>query len=174
MFIIDNVNIPIVIKKTDFVKNLNFVPIYRGISTIKSLMTKEEFKNYVLSEAKRIIASENNSASKKKAANKETDGDYITSDSITKLVNEMKAINKSLAISNPLIAENNIVDKVVGEEETRKLTTPVGRKYDIELKDTLNETMIHYNDQKKVIIKESDSKSRWNKLINYKPISEEE
>lgn len=132
-------------------------------------MTKEEFKSYVLAEAKKHLAAEQNSTSDAQAINEgANEGDYINSDAILKLAEEMKSINKSLAMDNPLISEGSIVDDIVGENEVRKLTTPVGREYNIDLKESLNETMTNYNDQKKVINKDTTSKDKWNHLVNYK------
>jgi len=85
----------------------------------------------------------------------------------------MKSINKSLAMDNPLIYEGNIVDDIVGKSEVRKLTTPVGREYNIDLKDSISETMTNYNDQKKVINKDSTSEDKWNHLVNYKRLGKD-
>jgi hypothetical protein len=97
----------------------------------------------------------------------------VTPDSIAKLAAEMKAINQSLMVNNPLIAESNIVDSVIGKDGGRKLRTPVGREYNIELKDSLSETMIHYNDQKLINHKQEKLNETWNRLTNYKKFSDE-
>jgi hypothetical protein len=136
-------------------------------------MTKEELKDYVLAEAKKYLAQEQNSTSDTRAINEGDDEDYINSEAIFKLAEEMKSINKSLAMDNPLISEGNMVDDIVGEDEVRKLTTPIGREYNIELKGSLNETMVNYNDQKKVINKDTTSEAKWNHLVNYKRFGNE-
>ena len=135
-------------------------------------MTKEEFKQYVLSEAKKLLAQEQDSTPDSDVVEEGLDGEYINSEAILKLADEMKSINKSLAMGNPLISEGNIVDDIVGKEEVRKLTTPIGREYDIELKSNLHETMTNYNDQKRVINKDTTSQDKWNHLVNYKRLGE--
>ena len=136
-------------------------------------MTKEEFKQYVLAEAEKFLAQEQDSTSDSEIIEEGVDGDYINSEAILKLADEMKSINKSLAMGNPLISEGNIVDDIVGKDEVRKLTTPIGREYNIELKANLNETMTNYNDQKKVINKDTTSQNKWSHLVNYKRLGEE-
>ena len=139
----------------------------------KTSMTKEELKSYVLAEAKKYLANEQNSTSDTQAINEGADGEYINSDAILKLAEEMKSINKSLAMDNPLISEGNMVDDIVGKDEVRKLTTPIGREYNIDLKESLNETMTNYNDQKKVINKDTTSEDKWNHLVNYKRLGKD-
>ncbi|MDG1949831.1 MAG: hypothetical protein P8J32_03350 [bacterium] len=136
-------------------------------------MTKEEFKQYVLAEAEKYLAQEQDSTSDSEVIEEGADGKYINSEAILKLADEMKSINKSLAMGNPLISEGNIVDDIVGEDEVRKLTTPTGREYNIELKSNLNETMTNYNDQKKVIHKDTTSQDKWSHLVNYKRLGDE-
>lgn len=149
-------------------------------------MTQKEFKEYVLREAKAIMkretlqdkqdssikAKKEHRSSKSKLHEEVKQEDKITPESIAELAKQMKLINESLLVNNPLIAEENIVDEVIKENAKRKLKTPVGREYDIEMKETLHETMIHYNDQKLLNHKKENSTETWNRLTNYKRFSD--
>lgn len=107
---------------------------------------------------------------KKKAQKKE---ETITPDAISQLAEQMGAINKKLAVSDPLISENNIVDEVI-KENKRKLKTPMGQEYDIELKDDLGETMLHYNSKKSLNHGKESLNETFGRIMNYKPLSERE
>lgn len=135
-------------------------------------MTQKEFKAYVLKEAKALMAKELQQEQSSTAKAEET-LESISPESIAKLAQEMKAINETLMVNNPLIAENNIIDDIVGESESRKLRTPLGREYDIEMKDTLNETMTNYNDQKHLNHNKESMNETWDRLTNYKRFSDE-
>lgn len=136
-------------------------------------MTQEEFKAYVLKEAKAQLAKELQQEQASTVKPEETT-ESISPESIAKLAEEMKAINETLMVNNPLIAESNIIDNIVGEDEGRKLRTPVGREYDIEMKETLNETMTHYNDQKHLNHNKEKMNETWDRLTNYKRFSDED
>jgi hypothetical protein len=126
----------------------------------------EEFRNYVISEAKKHLFSfESGVKNKDKKPVKEElepivdDKISITPDEIDRLAEEIKKINKSIDLRNPLISE--------GEEDF------VGQI----MKKTIRERNINVdeiNKEKHIEFKNESEKNKWDRLLNYNTLKSDD
>lgn len=142
-------------------------------------MKKDNLKDYVF---RKISEIEESTFPKKN----DSDVSGFKSDSVANLVNEIKKINKSINLLNPLmgegfsfvendtIEEKNTSKKKQKDESTkRNLKTPMGKEYGIEMKEGLNETITNYNKEKSISHSKESEKDSFNRIMNYKPFTED-
>ena len=93
------------------------------------------------------------------------DSNNITPDQIKKLAEEMKKINKSIDLKNPLISElgASIVSSVLNESASEKEAIIKERQLDV---DGINKSknIIHVNESEK---------DKWKRMMNYNVFDDE-
>lgn len=130
-------------------------------------LSEAEFKAYVVKKAKEYIFGTTDNL--KDPAINESVEDSITPDSVKGLVSDLKKINASLSFKEPIIES-------VAPAETmpdRKFHVGSYENVSIDLKETLTETMNHYNRQKSLKHGKDDSTTNWKRLVDYKKFEEE-
>ena len=93
------------------------------------------------------------------------DSNNITPDQIKKLAEEMKQINKSIDLKNPLISElgKGVLSAVLNENSSRKDAQIKERQLDV---DGINKSknVIHINESEK---------DKWKRMMNYNVFDDE-
>ena len=134
-------------------------------------MNKEEFKNHVISEAKKYIFSqEKNIDVEKLNPIKENvtpssimvDDSRISSADIKKLAEEVKKINKKIDLRNPLIFEGDesMVESILGENKSNLRD----RELDVD----------GINKNKHISFQNEGEKDKWNRMLKYNIFSDED
>ena len=122
-------------------------------------MNQEEFRAYVIAEAKKYLTQETPKVSKEKPKVIESVvvpvKPSIAVSDITRLVDEMKKINKSIDLRNPLIfeGEGSMVESIMQEG-----------------KDALRERELDVdgiNKQKQISFQNEAEKEKWNRMLKY-------
>lgn len=122
-------------------------------------MSQEEFRAYVIAEAKKYLTQETPKVSKEKPKVIESVvvpvKPSIAVSDITRLVDEMKKINKSIDLRNPLIfeGEGSMVESIIQEG-----------------KDALRERELDVdgiNKQKHISFQNEAEKEKWNRMLKY-------
>ena len=122
-------------------------------------MNQEEFRAYVIAEAKKYLTQETPKVSKEKPKVIESVvvpvKPSIAVSDITRLVDEMKKINKSIDLRNPLIfeGEGSMVESIMQEG-----------------KDALRERELDVdgiNKQKHISFQNEAEKEKWNRMLKY-------
>lgn len=131
-------------------------------------MTQEEFRKYVIEEAKKHLFSNENVApasSPKPISESENKPaplkESISPSDIKTLADEIKKINKKIDLRNPLISEGNesLVETIMGK--TKPLQE---RQLDV---DSINKN-------KDLNHKNESEKAKWSRMIEHKKFSEED
>jgi len=141
-------------------------------------MNKEEFKKHVIAEAKKYLFSKEsdipaetlnvikeNVSIEANVVEKPT----IKASDVKRLAEEMKKINKTIDLRNPLISESehSLVDKILEEGDVH-LTTRDSHLREREL------DVDDINKKKHISIQKEGEKDRWNKVLNYHVPDDEE
>lgn len=132
-------------------------------------MNKEEFKKYVLAEArKHIFSIDTNSAEPKDTPINESENPVVSSNDeeinptdIKRLAEEIKKINKSIDLRNPLLFDSG--ESMV--ESIMKNNAQALRDRELDV-DSINK-------QKNVNFKNESEKDKWNRMINHSKFNEE-
>lgn len=124
-------------------------------------MTKEEFKKYVLAEAQKYLFSTEKGTPEVIKENAQVDitpdtSLSITPSDITKLAEEMKKINKTIDLRNPLISESDesLVETILNENAKE-----AGRTRVLDVDDI--------NKKKHIPFQNEGEKDKWNRMLNY-------
>lgn len=126
-------------------------------------MNKEEFKKYVIEEAKKHLFSTEQRAEKAKPISESAHKTYveqISSSDIKKLAEEIKKINKNIDLRNPMISESEegIVDSIMNEAKILR-----ERGLDV---DSINK-------QKNIGYQSESEKDKWSRMMEYHKFNEE-
>lgn len=135
-------------------------------------MNKEEFKKYVIAEAKKyLFSTENETPAENLNTIKESKD--ITSkpatlewklnpSEIKKLAEEIKKLNKKIDLRNPLISESDesLVETIINEHKS----TIRERQVDVD----------NINKKKHVPFQNEGEKDKWNRMLNYDVPADEE
>ncbi len=132
-------------------------------------MNKEEFKKYVLAEArKHIFSIDTNSTEPKGTPINESENPVVSSNNeeinptdIKRLAEEIKKINKSIDLRNPLLFDSG--ESMVESIMKNNAQTLRDRELDV---DSINK-------QKNVNFKNESEKDKWNRMINHSKFNEE-
>lgn len=130
-------------------------------------MNKEEFRKYVIAEAKKYLFSTENAKSVEspktiqETVKVKPTTCNITPSEIKKLAEEMKQINKIIDLRNPLISESeeSLVESIINKNKPSK-GTPLNL-------DEINKKK-HINHQNE------GEKDKWNRMLGYNIPSDEE
>jgi hypothetical protein len=131
-------------------------------------MNREEFKKFVLEEAKKYISSTEEGVKPtqikegvevKSSPKKELD---ITPDEVKSLAEEISKINKSIDFRNPVIADVELVSE--SEDKSKSKNTYVKPSEKIKRYDD----MIDYNNKKDLNHINESEKDKWNRMLNYR------
>lgn len=127
-------------------------------------MNKEEFKKYVMSEAKKYLFSTEQAAPEVKPISESVEKpstEKVNASDIKRLAEEMKKINKKIDLRNPLISESEegIVDTIMNESNALR-----DRELDV---DSINQhkNLNHQNEAEK---------DKWSRMLDYKKFSEDD
>lgn len=135
-------------------------------------MNKEDFKKYVIAEAKKhLFSTENEVPANTLKAIKENvnisitpidKSNVINPLDIKRLAEEIKKINKKIDLRNPLISESDesLVESIMNENKL----TPRERQLDV---DSINKS-------KHIPFKNEGEKDKWNRMLNYDIPEDEE
>lgn len=92
----------------------------------------------------------------------------ITPSAVKELVDQMKKINSSLSFTNSLIDTNLNESEITEKPNTKRYLKVAGyENKNIELGETLKETMSIYNKQKDVTRGTETDETSWKRLVNY-------
>lgn len=127
-------------------------------------MNKEEFKKYVISEAKKHLFSTDKPTEVVKPITESIEQkskEQISSSDIKKLAEEIKKINKNIDLRNPMISESNegIIDTILNEAKNLR-----ERELDV---DSINQ-------QKNLGHQNESEKDKWSRMLGYKKFEEEQ
>lgn len=127
-------------------------------------MNKDEFKKYVISEAKKYLFSTEQKASEVKPVSESVEDvskTELSSSDIKKLAEEIKKINKKIDLRNPMISESEegIVDSILNEAKNLR-----ERGLDV---DSINK-------QKNVGYQNESEKDKWSRMLGHKKFEEED
>lgn len=129
-------------------------------------MNKEEFKKYVVAEAKKYLFSTENKAPAESPKvikeNINTATGSITPSEIKRLAEEMKQINKSIDLRNPLISESeeSLVESIINKNK------PGSKGAALDLDDI--------NKKKHINFQNEAEKDKWNRMLDYNVPNDEE
>lgn len=139
------------------------------INTFNFNMNKEEFKKYVLAEArKHIFSLDSNSTESQDTFLNESENPAISSQKeeinpsdIKRLAEEIKKINKEIDLRNPLLSDSgeSLVESIM-KNNAQPLKD---RELDV---DSINK-------QKNITFKNESEKDKWNRMINHSKFNEE-
>lgn len=133
-------------------------------------LSKQEFKEYVVKKAQEYLHNEAKGLNESKDI-KESLDDQITPSFVKQFVSDLKKTSISLSFQEPLMNESK---EVAPAEPARRFHVGTYENTGIELKDTLMETMYHYNRQKSITHgKDGSSTEAWERLVDYKKYSED-
>lgn len=127
-------------------------------------MNKEEFKKYVISEARKHLFSTEQPSPKVEQISESVDNESTESvnvSDIKKLAEEIKKINKKIDFRNPLISESSegIVDTIMNEAKALR-----EREVDVN----------GINKQKNLNYQNESEKDKWTRMLNHKKFEEDE
>jgi len=108
-----------------------------------SFKNKEEFKQFVINEATKIIKRDKQGIKKVVKESVKKKEENVSPQNVAELANKMKELNKNLRFSNP----------VISEVSSRKIQR--------------DEDMAKYNRQKNVAFKNESEKDKWNRMMGY-------
>lgn len=121
-------------------------------------MTKEEFKKYVLAEAQKYLFSPEKDVPAVVKENVQViatpaNTPSVEPSDIKKLAEEMKKINKTIDLRNPLISENeeSLVETILNENKSKE------RYLDVD----------DINKKKHISFQNEGEKDKWNRMLNY-------
>lgn len=132
----------------------------------KFLMNKEEFKNYVIAEAKKHLFSTENKNTLVKENNSTAEGGEsefkLNPSEIKNLAEEIKKINKKIDLRSPLISESNdsLVETIINNNKFEL------REREVDVDDI--------NKKKHVIFKNEGEKDKWNRMLKYNVPTDED
>jgi hypothetical protein len=129
-------------------------------------LSEKEFKEYVVQKAKEYIF-ETTDNLPKSAINESKEDDTLAS--VKNLVSVMKKTSESLSFREPILEQK----AEVAPEPDRKFHVGSYENVSIDLKDTLDETMRHYNKQKDLKHGKEAQSNSWTRLTEYKKYSED-
>lgn len=126
----------------------------------REFKTAEEFKQYVISEAtKYLFSSEAKAPEATINENVSDETPSITPDDINRLAEEIKKINKTIDLRNPLISESeeSIVESIM-KKSIRE------RSVDVD----------GINKKKHLDFQNESEKNKWNRLLNYNTLKSDD
>jgi hypothetical protein len=140
-------------------------------------MNKEEFKKHVIAEAKKYLFSKESDVPaetlkliKENVSIEATQvKPTINASDIKRLAEEMKKINKTIDLRNPLISESeqSLVGKILEEGDVHLTTRDSHiRERELDVDDI--------NKKKHISIQNEGEKDRWNRVLNYHIPDDEE
>lgn len=136
-------------------------------------LSEKEFKEYVVKKAKEYIFGTTDNL--KEPINESVEDNTL--DSVKSLVSDMKKMTRSLSFREPLMeSKAKTTPKSETSEETepeRKFHVGSYENVSIDLKETLSETMNHYNKQKSLKHGKQEQTKAWERLVEYKKYSED-
>jgi hypothetical protein len=129
-------------------------------------MNKIEFQKYVIAEAKKYLFSTENEVPANSPIQESTEADSSSEEKLTpgqikKLAEEIKKINKTIDLRNPLISESNesLVETILNENKP-------GRERQLDV-DGINKS-------KHVSFQNEGEKDKWNRMLKYNVPNDEE
>lgn len=126
----------------------------------REFKSTEEFKQYVISEAtKYLFSSEVKAPEATINESVSDDAPSITPDDINRLADEIKKINKTIDLRNPLISESeeSIVEAIM-KKSIRE------RSVDVD----------DINKKKHLDFQNESEKNKWNRLLNYNTLKSDD
>lgn len=126
----------------------------------REFKSTEEFKQYVISEATRyLFSSEVKAPEATINESVSDDAPSITPDDINRLADEIKKINKTIDLRNPLISESeeSIVEAIM-KKSIRE------RSVDVD----------DINKKKHLDFQNESEKNKWNRLLNYNTLKSDD
>jgi len=143
------------------------------------IMNKEEFKKHVIAEAKKYLFSKENEVPaetlktiKENVSIEVTEvaKPAITAADIKRLAEEMKKINKTIDLRNPLISESekSLVGTILEEGDIHLTHKDSNLRKEREL------DVDDINKKKHISVQNEGEKDKWNRMLNYNVPNDEE